>query len=523
MLAALLLAGCGSGGFSERKAAGHRPNELRATLNANPTTLDPIIVQDVETTPVIKDVFEGLVSWDANNSIRGQLAEKWEISPDGRTYTFHLRKGVLFHNGRPLTADDVKFSLERSCDPSLNSPTALNYLGDIVGAADKLAGKVDRIAGVVAADPLTVRITIDKPRAYFIGKLTYPCAFVVAKEAVRPGKEISSVSEMIGTGPFKADSFEPEQQISLIANDAYYEGRPKLSRIEYLVMKDSMTRLDKFKAGEVDIAGVVRQDVPSLQKDPVLGPEVHLLQRPAVAYLAMNPAGYAPFADVRVRRALVMAIDRKAIADQILNGINPVAEGILPPGIAGHRDHPKGLPYDPAAAAKLLAQAGYPGGKGMPTLELVIRDQTPDTRVVAEALATQITQNLGIEVKLKTMEWRSMLTARNEKKLGFFILSWYADYLDPQNFLSTLLTTSGPGNKFNYSNPEVDRLCLEADTLQDANRRIRLYQQAEDLVLQDAPWAPLYFVRDAELVSPRVSGLRDNLMGNLPYTQVTVK
>lgn len=469
---------------------------------------------------IIRNVFEGLVAWDAANRLAPALAEKWDVSPDGKVYTFHLRKGVKFHNGRLLTADDVQFSLERACDPQRNSPTSLNYLGDIVGVKQKLAGKAESISGIKVLDPSTVQITVDRARPYFLGKLTYPCAFVVCKEAVQGANEISSMKEMVGTGPFMAEGLVPEQQLSLQAFAGYWGGKPKIDRLVELVMKDAQTRVGKFRAGDVQIAGVLRQDVPPLRKE--LGDQVRLLPRPAVAYVAMSRYGYAPFQDRRVRRAIAMAADVKSLVS-LLGGTMEPAEAILPPGIEGHREHPNGLPFDPPAAARELADAGYPGGKGLPPLELIVRDQTPDTRVIAEAMSSQLHKNLGIEVPIRTMEWRTMLEARNHNKLGFFILSWYADYLDPQNFLSTLLTTKGDENHFGYSNLDVDRLCDQADGSTSPGDRTKLYQQAEDLILQDAPWIPLYYVRDPQLVSPRVHDLQDNLMGTMPYTKVWVK
>lgn len=521
-IAVLIASGC-SGGFSHRSALQGSQNILRATITANPPTLDPAVIQDVVATPIIQNVFEGLVQWNASNALAPRLAESWDVSNGGRTYTFHLRKGVKFHNGREMAADDVKYSLERALDPSLNSPTAANYLGDIVGAKDRLARRAPSVSGIEVVDRTTVKITIDKPRAYFLGKLTYPCAFIVAKEGAPMGKEISSAASMIGTGPFKAQAFVPEQEMSLTAFEDYWGGKPRLSGFREIVMKDSQTRLNKFLSGEMEIADITRQDAIALKKDPAHARELRFLTSPAVAYLAMNPNGYPPFADARIRRAIAMAVDRRQIVDELLGGINQPAEGILPPGIAGHREHPAGIPYDPAGGAKLLAQTGHPGGKGLPPLELVIRDQTPDSRLIGEAVASQINKNLGWPVSVKTMEFRTLLETRNKNKLGFFFLSWYADYLDPQNFLSTLFATTSPQNHYGYSNPTVDRLCDEADTSFDPKKRIELYQKAEDIVLQDAPWIPLYFVRDAELVSPRVLGMHDNLMGHLPYTQVELK
>ncbi|MBI3721293.1 MAG: hypothetical protein HY248_01965, partial [Fimbriimonas ginsengisoli] len=305
--------------------------------------------------------------------------------------------------------------------------------------------------------------------------------------------------------------------------DAYYGGAPKLRRIEHLVVKDPATRLGKFRAGEVEIAGVEQQNVPGLRRDSALKDALHLYDRPAVAYIAFGRFGYAPFADRRVRRAMAMGIDRRKIVEVLLGGVNPSANGILPPGVLGHRDATAFLPYDPAGAGAELAAAGYPGGRGLPPLEIVYREQTPDSRIIAEAAATQLQANLGIVARPRSMEWRSFLETRNHNKLGAYILAWYADYLDPENFLSNLMTTKSNGNHFGYSNLEVDRLCAQADTSLDQALRTKLYARAEDLILQDAVWLPLYFRREPELVSARVTGLRDNLFGHLPNTTVELK
>lgn len=511
----LFASGCGKGDVSKQIASAGGGDTLRVGLGVSPTTLDPATVQDIETTGLIDNVFEGLVTWDADNHLVPCLAEKWEIKDGGKTYDFHLRSGVKFHNGDRVTAEDVVFSFKRAANPEMNSPTAANYLDDIVGFGTPALA-------VAALDPSTVEIKIKASRPYFLGKLTYPCAMVVSKRAIGDVKEIKNVAQMVGTGPFKAGSYTPDVDVTLPANSDYWQGAPKLQKVIYAVTKDFQTRLNKFKSGELQLAGVIRNEIPGI-KATELGADLNLNPRPAVAYLAMNPLAYTPFSDRRIRQAVAMAIDRKRITEELLHGINPSAGGILPPGIEGSRKDPeKGLKFDPGAAAKLLADAKYPGGKGLPDLELCFRVQTPDTKVVAEAIQTQL-QNVGIPVKLREMEWGTMLKERNSNKLPFMLLSWYADYLDPQNFLSVLLTTGASGNHFGYSDPDVDKLCSAADKELDPAKRIQLYQQAEDLVLQDAPWFPLYYPVDAELQSPKVKGVKRNLFGDLPFSGVTIQ
>ena len=522
LVVALFAAGCSKGNFSEKASAG-KSNVFRYPIVTNPTSLDPGIVQDGDTIDLVQQVYEGLVAWGTDNTPVANLAENWDISKDGKTYTFHIKKGVKFHNGRELEAGDFKFEMERACDPKFNSETAENYLGDIVGVMDKLHGKAKEISGVQVVDKYTLAITIDKPRAYFLGKLTYPVAFAVPKEAVTAGKEIKSAAEMVGTGPYKAGAFTPNQLFVLEAFKDYHGGAPSIDRIERPVITDSATRLSKFKSGEIDLLMLERQDVKALQEDPKLKDQLHFYDRPAIWYIGMNLKEYPPFAKEKVRQAIEMAIDREKIVNVTLGGINTVANGILPPGVLGHRDDAGMAKYDPAKAKQLLAEAGYPDGKGMPPLEMTFREQRPDIRVVAEDVAAQLNDNLGIKVTLKTMEWRSYLEKHNAKKQVFFHMRWAADYLDPQNFLSLLLSTTGNENKTYYSNPKVDELCAQADSEMNPETRIKLYQQAEDLVLKDAPWVPIYFQKDAELISPRVKGLRESLFGHLPHTTVKLQ
>ena len=218
-----------------------------------------------------------------------------------------------------------------------------------------------------------------------------------------------------------------------------------------------------------------------------------------------------------------MAIDREKIVNETLGGINTVANGVLPPGVMGHRPDAGAFKYDPEKAKQLLAEAGYPGGKGLPPLEMTFREQRPDVQFVSEAVQTQLKHTLGMDVHLKTVEWRTYLEKNDHKKQQLFHMRWMADYLDPQNFLSLLLTTEGNENKMYYGNPKVDKLCATADADSNLDERIKLYQQAEDLILKDAAWVPVYFQRDAELINPRVTGLRESLFGHLPHTTVKLK
>ncbi len=490
-------------------------------MHSSPSTLDPAIVQDIDAGDLLGNVFEGLVRYDEENHVVPQLAESWKLENGGKTYVFTLRSNAKFHNGRAVSAEDVKWSLERATAKDFPSPTAQEYLTDIVGVNERNKGLASEIVGIKVINPNHVSITIDKPRAYFLGKLTYPCADVLAKEATGAG-QITSITQAVGTGPFKFGSYAPDQKITLVANKDYYLGAPLIDGVERPIVKDASTRINLFRGGNLDFLSLERQDVEGVEKDPTLKSQEQFSPRAAIYYMGLNEVAYPPFANKKVRQAFVMAVDRTKIATQLLNNM-PVANGFLAPGIEGYRADLKGTPYDVEGAKRLLSEAGFPNGKGLPDLTLCYRDQKPDIRIVCEAIAEMLKTNLGAPVRLRSMEWGSLLKARNSKKLQMVAASWYADYLDAQNFLSFLLTSTASGNYDSYSNPEFDRLCEQADAESNSAKRSELYQKAEDILISDAARMPLYFDREVSLVSPRVQGLRKNLFGLLPQTKMQLK
>lgn len=516
----LVVAGCGKGSFSKSANEG-KQNVFRYSIVQKPSTLDPAKVQDGNTIDLIQQVFEGLVAWSEQNVPVGNLAEKWEISADGTVYTFHIKKGVKFDSGRELKAEDFKYSMERACDPALKSPVAGSYLDDIVGVKDVIAGKAQEISGIKAVDDYTLEIKIDKPRAYFLGKLTYPTSFVVDKDVAKKGTEITSVEAMkAGTGPYIPESYEAEQVFVLTANKAYHGGVPKIDKIERPVIVDAASRIAKFRSGEVDLIQLPRQDIPGVESDEKLKAQLKFYNRPAIWYVSFNTQLVPVLKDPRVRRALGMAINRKRIVDEIMGGFNQMANCILPPGVDGARENLPGIPFDVEGAKKLLKEAGVEGK--IPAFDMYFRSEEADYRIVAEAVQAELKQNLGLTVNLKPMQSAAYLDRYNKKTLPTYHMRWAADYLDPQNFISLFFTTTGAENKFNYSNPKVDELCAQADVEQNHDKRMALYAQAEDIVLNETVWIPIFFQKDAELVSPRIQGMRESAFGHLPHTTVSM-
>ncbi len=512
MLAAT--AGCGGGGSSAK----HDGTTLRVAQLVEPTTLDPAQVQDGPTIELLMQVFEGLVDWNTKNEVMPALAEKWEISNGGKTYTFHIRQGAKFHDGQPVTAEDLAYSIRRSLDPETASPVAMTYLNDLVGAAEFNDGKSKELKSVEVVAPQTLRLTIDAPKAYFLSKLTYPTAYAVSRTAIVAAGGTLNEDAMIGTGPFKVKEYHRgDPTIMLEANADYWGGAPKLARIERRILTNDGARHDKFEAGELDITDVNMAMYRADKSNPKLSPLLKDFQRPAVYYIALNQNAYAPFKDKRVRQAFAMAVNKDELIQSVHAGLPPRANGVVPIGVPGYDPNFKGLAYDPSKAKALLAQAGFPDGKGLPPLTLSFRADVDDIRRTCEAIQEDLRTNLGVDVQLDATEWGVFLNKRKAGEMPFYFLRWMADYLDPQNFLSLMLRSGSEQNTIGYKNPVYDRLCDQADVMQDPVKRIATYRQAEKIVVDDAPWIPVYYQRDVELWNPKLQGVEDSLMGHLPH------
>jgi oligopeptide transport system substrate-binding protein len=373
------------------------------------------------------------------------------------------------------------------------------------------------VRGLEAPDERTLKITIDAPKAYFLSKLTYPTAYAVCREAIAATGGTVTEKSSVGTGPFRLAEYRRGDRIVLEANPDYYEGAPKLARIERRILLDGNTRHDKFEAGELDVTDVSMAQYRADAESPELKPLLHVFERPAVFYLALNQQHFAPFKDRRVRQAFAHAVNKREILSTVHEGLPRLAEGAVPYGVPGHDPAFKGLQYDPAKARRLLAEAGYPDGRNFPPLTLSFRASVDDIRNTAVAVAEDLKQNLGITVRLDETEWATFLKRRNAGEMPFYFLRWMADYPDPQNFLSTMLHSRAPENALGYANPEFDRLCDQADLMQDEPQRFATYRKAERIVVDDAPWIPLYYQTDVELWNPRLQGVEDSLMGHLPH------
>jgi len=473
-------------------------------LGAEIDTLDPALAQDRATADYAVEIFSGLVALSPKMEVVPDLAEKWQVSPDGRTYTFILRKNVRFHDGRPMKAADVKYSLERAADPRTRSPVAALYLGDIVGVSERLAGKASEISGVRVKDDYTIELVIDQPKAYFLSKLTYPAAFVVDRANVESGPDW--VRRPNGTGPFKLREWRPEERIILARHDAYYGEKPRLAQIE--ISLDPAGAMGRYEAGGLDIVPVGLNDLERVtDKSQPLNKELRVSSELSVHYLGFNLLT-KPFDDVKVRQAFNYALDKDKLINVVLKKMHVKANGVLPPGMAGYNDKLRPLSFDVTRARQLIAESSYRDVKNFPEIILHTYGSTGLPNRYIQAIVDMYKQNLGVEIKIMQADWPTFLEdiVRGKDRYQMFTLGWVADYPDPENFLDLLFHSQSQNNHVNYANPEVDRLLERARTERDPAARWRLYQQVEQRLVDDAVWVPLWHPRNYELVKPYVKG-----------------
>ncbi len=495
---------------------------IRMAVSIEPPTLDPAKIQDVSTNEILSNVFEGLVRYNEKNEIEPALASSWDIGKDGLTYTFHMRKDVHFHNGRLLTASDVKYSWERALSPKTDSGVAANYLDGIVGLKEVVRGSRTDLPGVVVLDDHTLKVTLDRARAYFLGMISYTSGLVVCRESIEKNGGKMGERAMIGTGAFIWESYKPGQLVTLKANSSYWNEKPIADRLEFPIIVNSETIYNNFETGQLDFANVSSVRIAQDRVSGKFKNEYHVIPEASINYLVMQQEKQPAFANQKVRRAFAEAIDRAKLLRIANNGIGTVADSILPPEMPGRGSEPIPIPYNPSEARKLLAQAGYPGGQGIPSLTLTYTKNSEVNRAASALIRDDLRNNLGITINLQELEAGQYFQQVRKKGLEFYFSDWIADYPDPQNFLSTLFVSTASLNHSSYNSPEFDRLCNAADAESNPARRAELYGKANQLIVQEVGVLPLSFGPHILLVHSNVSGWQANLCKMLPFTKVKV-
>jgi ABC-type transport system substrate-binding protein len=468
------------------------------TYKDDVSTLDPAIGYDWQNWSMIKSLFDGLMDYaPGTTELVPDLATDYTVSEDGKTYTFTLRQGVKFHNGREMTAEDVKYSLDRVVRPETQSPGA-GFFDSIEGFDEVTSGEADSLKGVEVVDPYTVRFTLSRPDAPFLHKLALNFAHVVAREAVEAaGADFGK--KPVGTGAFRLAEWTLGQRVVFERNpDYYHEGLPRLDTITFEVGQEPIVATLRLLRGEVDIAGdgippakflEVTQS-PEYEDLIVKGDQLH------TGYVTMNVA-MEPFDDANVRKAVNMAINKDRIV-RIINGRATPANQPLPPLMPGYADDYKGYPFDPEGARKLLQEAGV--GDGFKT-ELFVANTDPQPRI-AQAIQQDLAE-VGIEADIKSLAQANVIAAGGEQDQAPMIwsggMAWIADFPDPSNFYGPILGCGGavPGgwNWAWYCNEELEALAVKADSMADpamAEERIELWRDIFLGIMEDAPWAPVF-------------------------------
>ena len=460
-------------------------------ISSDPPTLDPHLASDATSATMIVEIFGGLVTISPELEVVGDIAKNWEVSENGLVYTFFLKEDAVFHNKKPVTANDFKWSLERACDTLTESLVAGQYLGDIVGVKSKLRGEARDIKGVRVIDDHTLEITIDQPKSYFLAKLTYPTAFVLDRNNVEEGKRWTRNPN--GTGPFKLKEYIPGELMVLERNPEYHLGPPHLSEVRFLL--SGGTSMLMYENNELDIAGVGLADMDRLL-DPSnpLNKELHKAPPSfSTTYIGLNNND-PPFDDPKVRQALNFAINRQEIASLVLADLVYPAKGILPPGFPAYNASLPGYEYNPEKARQLLKESTYGDdtSKYPPIMLTKAGGFGAAVSLDLEVILESWRQELGLKISIQQTEFASYLQDLHKRRFQMFDIAWIADYPDPENFLDLLFHSTSDNNHTNYNNPAVDNLLVQARTETKKEKRYELYQEAERLILNDSPWIPLW-------------------------------
>lgn len=479
----------------------------------DPQTLDPALVADVTSAFVVRQIFSGLVRLTNDLEPAPDLAERWERTPDGRTYTFYLRPEARFADGTPITAEDVRYSLERAADPSLApSLPAHTYLGDIVGVREKIAGQATTIQGVKVLDERTLTITIDAPKTYFLAKLAHPTSFVMDRRAVERGGD-RWTEQPNGSGPFTIERWDHNRLLVLARNPAFYREPARLSRVRMLIGAAASNPQVLYEQGEIDLTSVPSYALARVRdENNPHSRELRRVPQLSLFYIGMN-VRLPPFDDPKVREAFTLLLDRQKIAEITLQGAAQPAAGVLPPGMPGYNPALELPRPDIERAKALLAESRYGGIEGLPPI-VAYGGWADRLREVAQ-------RELGLRIEVRDYEdFGAFLRALDTNTLPMFSSGWIADYPDPENFLDVLFRTGSGENHFAYSNPDVDALLDRAAVEPDETSRYELYREAERRILADAPLIPLYHDVEYLLVKPYVRGLELTPMGILDLATV---
>ena len=490
-------------------------------LGSDPTTLDPALTTDSTAYEIVVELFSGLtrLTDDPREPIVLDLAESFTVSSDGTVYRFVLWEGLEFSDGSPVTAFDFKWSWERAALPETGSPIVKEFLGDIVGINEIIDGQTTSAEGITVIDDHTLEVRIDAPKPYFIAKLTYPVTFVVNRENVESGGR-TWTDEPVGTGPFVLKSYEIGVSMVIARNERYWDTPAFLDEVQFNLVGGSAMAM--YENDEIDVTGIPQSAFERVTDpaEPISHEVVEVPPEFITSYIGFN-VEQAPFDDVHFRRALNYAIDKELIAEVVLLGRSKPAYGPIPPGFVGFNPDLETLAFDPEKAMEELAMSQYADAESRPRIVLTVSGTGGSPPVWLQAVADMWARILGVEVEFQEVEWATFLQEIDNYRLQVFSLAWSPDYPDPHTFVDVLFRSDSTINQTQYSNAEVDALLDEATTEPDPARRIQLYQDAEQIIVDEAAWVPMWWGAEGKiLVKPYVNDFRISPLGGFFFKDV---
>ncbi|MGH6932730.1 MAG: ABC transporter substrate-binding protein [Dongiaceae bacterium] len=484
---------------------------VTVTFNNDLTTLDPQVGYDWQNWTVIKSLFDGLMDYEpGTTNLIPDLAESYTISDDGQTYNFTLRDGIKFHNGRALVAGDIKYSIERAVNPATQSPGG-GYFGAIKGYDELVAGQAPDLSGIATPDDKTVVISLTRPDATFLHVMAINFGFVVPKEEVEKyGADFGK--NPVGTGAFKMTEWTPGQRLVLERNADYFRaGVPYLDQVTFEFGQDPTVAVLRLQKGEVDIVGdgIPPAQFNEVMADPANKELIAVGEQLHTGYVTMN-VNIPPLDDVKVRRAINMAINKDRIVRIINNRAVPASQA-LPPAMPGYDTAQKGYPFDPEGAKKLLAEAGHADGFAT---ELYAMNVDPNPRI-AQAIQQDLAA-IGVKADIKSVAQAEVITAGGAGTAPMIWsggMAWIADFPDPANFYYGILgcagAVDGGWNWSRYCNEALDQRANTADvmvTAEQAAARTEAWKGIFNDLLTDAPWAPIFNEQRFTFHSARLGG-----------------
>jgi peptide/nickel transport system substrate-binding protein len=519
----MFLAGCNSksnqaAGGKKEPGSETKKDTLVYGRGGDSTSLDPITSTEGETFKVTDNIFENLLQYgDQDTTIHPGLAESWEVTPDGLTYTFKLRQGVKFHDGTDFNAEAVVFNFDRWMNGNADSFPYYTMFGGYKG--DK--GHV--IKEVKAIDDYTVQFVLTRPQAPFLKNLAMSPFGIASPTAVKKyGDKFRE--HPVGTGPFKFVDWKENDSITLEKNPDYWQkGYPKLNKVVFRVIPENTARLNALANGEIDIMdGLNNSDEATVKAND----QLQVIERPSmnVGYIGLTTT-HKPFDNKLVRQAMNYAIDKKAIIDAFYGGKALEAVNPMPPSIEGYNKSIEPYPYDLEKAKQLLKEAGYEKGFETDLWAMpVARPYMPEAQKVAEVIQESLGK-IGVKVKIQSVDWATYLDKAAKGEFDMFMLGWTGDNGDPDNFLYTLLDKDsiGSNNYSYYSNDQLHEILIKAQTETDQAKRNALYEQAQVIIHDDAPWVPLVHSTPLLAAAKDVVNYLPNPTGSEPLTKVEFK